>query len=337
MVCSHPPQILTITPNPALDVTLTTDTLPPGATVRIPTGSYRLGGKGINVAAVAASAGYATTMMAPVSASALDFLRHYPDSIPTQPAAHWITTPCQLRHTYALHQSVANTTTMVTETGSAQPSEVWTQLSEATTDCLDQAAATDHPIVVVISGSWPPATPLATITDLYQAVSTHPGCAALIVDCAGEPLTAACEHGAIVKPNLAELTETTGHTNPIDGAHALLGRGAAAVIVSCGEDGLIAAYPSHTITAKLPYPLDGNPTGCGDALVAALATGHADKAPLQTIIRTAVAWSASAVLVAYAGAIDPQWEALLHQVQLTAVPHTPPPASPPPHTRACPT
>ena len=44
--------ILTVTPNPALDMTWRLDALTPGATHRAPTGTSRAGGKGVNVARV---------------------------------------------------------------------------------------------------------------------------------------------------------------------------------------------------------------------------------------------------------------------------------------------
>ena len=59
--------------------------------------------------------------------------------------------------------------------------------------------------------------------------------------------------------------------------------------------------------ARLPEPLAGNPTGAGDAAVAAVATlldaGEQDAAAL---LRRATAWSAAAVLMPLAGEISPR-------------------------------
>ena len=44
--------ILTVTPNPAIDLTWHVDRLTPGATHRVPTGASRAGGKGLNAARV---------------------------------------------------------------------------------------------------------------------------------------------------------------------------------------------------------------------------------------------------------------------------------------------
>jgi tagatose 6-phosphate kinase len=51
--------------------------------------------------------------------------------------------------------------------------------------------------------------------------------------------------------------------------------------------------------------LSGNPTGAGDALVAALAAGLADGSPWARMLPEAVTWSAAAVLQHVAGEIDP--------------------------------
>jgi tagatose 6-phosphate kinase len=55
----------------------------------------------------------------------------------------------------------------------------------------------------------------------------------------------------------------------------------------------------------MPAALAGNPTGAGDALVAALAAGLASRSTWQQTVQDAVTWSAAAVLQPIAGEIDP--------------------------------
>ena len=50
--------ILTVTPNPAVDLTWHVDRLTPGATHRVPTGASRAGGKGLNAARVLHATGH---------------------------------------------------------------------------------------------------------------------------------------------------------------------------------------------------------------------------------------------------------------------------------------
>ena len=62
------------------------------------------------------------------------------------------------------------------------------------------------------------------------------------------------------------------------GVAALRELGARDVLVSCGADGLVLMPEEGTgWHARLPAPLAGNPTGAGDAVVAALAAGLAER------------------------------------------------------------
>jgi tagatose 6-phosphate kinase len=82
--------------------------------------------------------------------------------------------------------------------------------------------------------------------------------------------------------------------------------GARDVVVSDGADGLLV-FPLHgrPLRAWLPTPLAGNPTGAGDALGAALASGLEAGDPWPVVARRAVAWSAAAVRQPVAGEVDP--------------------------------
>ena len=72
------------------------------------------------------------------------------------------------------------------------------------------------------------------------------------------------------------------------------------VVASRGEDGLEALR----WRARPPARIDGNPTGAGDACVAALARGLLDGAEWPGMLRDAVALSAAAVASPVAGQAD---------------------------------
>ncbi|MCK1795365.1 1-phosphofructokinase family hexose kinase [Streptomyces sp. XM4193] len=108
---------------------------------------------------------------------------------------------------------------------------------------------------------------------------------------------------------------------PGDGPHDVGGRtlpeavarlralGARAVVASAGPDGLYADTPHGAWYAVPPTRLAGNPTGAGDACVAALAAGIADGRTAcpegwPEVLREAVAVSAAAVLRPVAGEFD---------------------------------
>jgi fructose-1-phosphate kinase PfkB-like protein len=93
------------------------------------------------------------------------------------------------------------------------------------------------------------------------------------------------------------------------------------VLVSLGEDGMIAVDardPNQVYHARLPRALDGNPTGAGDAGVAAVAQCVADGVsdPL-VILRRATAYSAAAVLMPVAGEIADNYRELELLLQVT--------------------
>ena len=92
----------------------------------------------------------------------------------------------------------------------------------------------------------------------------------------------------MVKPNAAELAELG---SPGDGT---------IVVSSKGAGGLEALR----WRARPPHRLDGNPTGAGDACVAALARGLLRGTHWPEILRDAVALSAAAVASPVAGLTD---------------------------------
>jgi tagatose 6-phosphate kinase len=92
----------------------------------------------------------------------------------------------------------------------------------------------------------------------------------------------------------------------LEGARALQRKGARHVVVSLGADGVLAVAPDGTVVrAGLGEHLRGNPTGAGDAAVAAVAAGLARGSAWDECVRDAVAWSAAAVLQPTAGVVDP--------------------------------
>lgn len=302
--------IVTVTPNPAWDLTLDVARMLPGSTIPIEASTRRAGGKGINVARVLAGQGIAVTAIAPVGeADAAAFAADLA-GVP-----HRLTrSETSLRCTYAVVESGSGKTTMLTDRGSSRASRDDDDLVTAV-----QAAAAGA-ACVVISGSLPPGTSPETTMRLIAAA--HAQGAEVIADLAGAHMLAAASAGAeVLKPNRDELRDAVGTDDPLLGARALHERGAGCVVVSLGEDGVLVVPrdPDAVVwQALLASPLVGNPTGAGDAAVAAIASllvaGERD--PRAWALR-AVAWSAAAVLASLAGDLDPAHELLADQVILS--------------------
>ena len=105
-------------------------------------------------------------------------------------------------------------------------------------------------------------------------------------------------------------------------------RGAREVLVSLGSDGLLLFDSRGTARrARLHGSLHGNPTGAGDAAVAALAAALDEGGTPGDALTNAVAWSAAAVLHPLAGRLRAaDVDRLLPEVVLE--PATPPQEAP---------
>lgn len=157
--------------------------------------------------------------------------------------------------------------------------------------------------VVALCGSLPPGLP----SDAYARLISRASRSGVpsVLDTSGAPLLDALDaRPDVVKPNAAELAAATGCDDAVAGAERLRALGARAVVVSSGPGGLLAVTPDGRRRAVPPERLAGNPTGAGDACVAALAAGLADGAPWGDVLREAVALSAAAVACPVAGDVD---------------------------------
>lgn len=308
--------ILTVTPNPALDLTWHVDDLRVGESHRVAAGEARAGGKGVNVARVLHAEGIDVHALVPTADEA--FVADLRASgIPHSSIA----ADGPLRRSVAVVDAVTGEATLLNESGTALGAGPEDQLFAQT---LTLGRSAD---VVVISGSLPPELDPERLADLVR-VLTGAG-VRVIVDTSGPGVRAAARAGAVLKPNREELLAATGLTDPTDAARALLAEGAAMIVLSLGEEGLAiltSGDAGDEIRARLPEPLVGNPTGAGDAAVAAVAAELAaspdallpsGRAARSRLARRATAWSASAVLMPLAGVLHPDHERLADAVILT--------------------
>ncbi|GAA1838083.1 1-phosphofructokinase family hexose kinase [Agromyces salentinus] len=322
--------ILTLTPNPALDLTWEVAGLRPGSTHRVDAGVARAGGKGLNVARVLHAQGHDVLALATVGgASGAEFAADFEASgvphrlLPVSGAT---------RRSVAIVDTDAAEASVLNERGAPLDDDEAAALAAATLRlALD---ATSPARVVAISGSLPDGFGGDRVTALVRDLTA--GGARVIVDTSGPAMLDAARAGAYaMKPNAEELAAATGLEDPVAGARVLLEHGARLVVVSLGAEGLMLvsrAERGMPIRARLPRVLRGNATGAGDAAVAAIAaalqlpvdfdadTGEAATAR-RDLARLATAWSASAVLAPLAGSLARNHRDLESEVAVT--PHTP--------------
>ncbi|MFF3006289.1 1-phosphofructokinase family hexose kinase [Kitasatospora sp. NPDC057940] len=291
--------IVTVTPNPALDITYGVPALRPHTSHRVASVHEQAGGKGVNVARVLHGLGRRTTAVLPLGGPTGAVLRADLDRAGIACLGVPLAAGTSTRRTVAVVDAVD--ATVLNEPGPELSAEDWEALRTAVRGLLPTARA------LVLSGSLPPGLPDDAYADLVRLA--HAQGVPVVLDADGPALTGALAAGpTAVKPNAVELRRATGIADPLRAAHALVDAGARAVVASLGPDGLLAVTPDGSWRARLPPDADvrGNPTGAGDAAVAALAAALADRTPWPAALARAVALSAAAVQAPYAGRFDPQ-------------------------------
>lgn len=287
--------ILTVTPNPAVDVTYVLDALVPDTVHRPVSVHRRAGGKGLNVARVLHAVGRETLAIAPAGGADGRLLR---EELADSGVPHEIVAgQGNTRRTTTLLSTSDGSVTLVNEPGPVLSEVDWEQIVAAVAGRL---AATS---VLVCSGSLPPGAPgdgYARLIRLAAAAGVP-----AVLDTSGPALRAGVEAGpAVVKPNAEELREVTGLADPSAAAGELRTLGAGAVLVSLGPAGLLASTSTGEWLARPSAVLAGNTTGAGDAAVAGIALELAEGARWPSVLRRAVALSAAAVLGPLAGDLD---------------------------------
>ncbi|UVJ40822.1 1-phosphofructokinase family hexose kinase [Arthrobacter sp. CJ23] len=310
-------RIVTVTPNPAVDLTYHVPGITPGASHRVPAPMSRAGGKGLNVARVAHQLGHPVLAIATTGGAAGQTLAA---ELWTSGVPHsLVAVAAETRRSIALVDTVGGETSIFNEEGQPLRPAEWQALADAVVEGLNGNAAQPAGVLVG-SGSLPPGAP----EDFYPSLVrlAHDAGIPAIVDTSGSGIIAAATGGAdVLKPNHHELFEATGESSLEAAAWTLIGLGARTVLVSAGAEGMLAfdhAAPGGYWSARLPEPLSGNPTGAGDAGVAAAAAALAEGiTETREILRRATAWSAAAVLMPAAGEISPRYRELEEQLIVT--------------------
>lgn len=303
--------ILTVTPNPALDVTYLVDSIEPGAEHRVLDVQERPGGKGINVARILAALGEKAATTGLVFGEAGEQVRTGLDRIGV---------PQSLVRRDRAGAGTRRTVVIVEPSGRATSfSEPGPTVATEDVEALlaSVGAVVREASVVVVSGSLPPGMP-------DEDVARLTACAAgagvpVLVDTSGPALVHAARAGAVVKPNLTELCSALS-VSPLRAddlasvaalADRLTGQGSPAVVVTLGGAGALAVCGRRAWRVRavaLPPGRARNPTGAGDAFAAALARGLTSGGVADLdwprVLADAGALAAAAVLTPVAGEVD---------------------------------
>ncbi|MFB7496330.1 1-phosphofructokinase family hexose kinase [Streptomyces sp. NPDC056161] len=299
--------ILTVTLNAALDITHRVDRLRPHASNRVASVAQRAGGKGVNVARVLHALGHECAVTGLAGGATGAAVRA--ELASARLADHLVPIRGETRRTVAVVDD--RDTTILLEPGPFVTRAEWARFVDHYRLLLSGAAA------VVLAGSLPPGIPVDAYASLIALARAQD--VPTLLDADGAALTAALAAAPdVVKPNAHELAAATGGSDPGAGAAALSAAGARAVVASLGPEGLLAHTPQGAWRARPPAPVAGNPTGAGDAAVAALARTFGRPWPER--LAEAVALSAAAVAAPLAGDFDPEVRrALLRTVTVSPI------------------
>ncbi len=284
--------ILCATPNAALDITYSVGRLVAGQTHRVTAVSSRAGGKGINVARTLDGLGISGLTMGFVGGEAGRAIRADLEAAGLPHELVQIDGPS--RRTVTI---VAEETTGFYEPGAPITHDEWQTFLDRYQSLLGGADA------VALCGSLPPGAP----PDAYATLSTlaHGAGVPVALDADGEALSLALVgRPDVVKVNADEVARATAEIEPRVGAEQLRAGGAGAVVITHGADGISVFCPEGQFHARPPEHVAGNPTGAGDAAMAALTLGLARGQAWPVQLADAAALSAAAVRSSVAGDFD---------------------------------
>jgi 1-phosphofructokinase len=284
----RPIEVVTVTPNPAIDWTLTIPGFAAGAVNRVESQRRNAGGKGVNVAAALAAYGHhvaATGFLGDANAALFAelFGRMGIDD-------RFVRVPGETRVGIKILDPRAGETTDVNFPGLAPaPADV-----EALRRSLPKLAGDARP-VVVLAGSVPPGVEPTIYRDLARDLAST-GCR-VVLDTSGEPLRHALDSAPhVVKPNVHELEALVGHTLSgvnavVEAARGLLARGVGLAVVSMGAEGAVFARADRAVVAVPPRVTVGSTVGAGDAMVAGIVAALLADLDLPDMARLASAFS----------------------------------------------
>ncbi|MDR3033242.1 MAG: hexose kinase, partial [Kitasatospora sp.] len=240
--------ILTVTPNPALDVTYTVPGFRPHTSHRVAEAAAQAGGKGVNVARVLTALGRPARCVLPLGGPTGDAVRADLAAAGLDHAE--VPIGGDTRRTVTIADGTD--ATVLNEPGPTLSPAEWDALLDETARHLPQAA------VLVLSGSLPPGAPADGYAQLV-ALGRRFG-RPVVLDADGPALLAALPaRPTAIKPNAAELTAATGLPDPRGAARVLLRRGAGSVLASLGPAGLRAVAPHGTWRCPPTPPRPGQP------------------------------------------------------------------------------
>ncbi len=282
--------ILTVTLNPALDLTVRLGQLAPGEVNRSPLMLTHAAGKGLNVAQVLADLGHTLTVsgfLGEDNAQAFDALFKRRGCVDA-----FIRVPGETRSTIKLAEDDGR----VTDLNGPGP-QVDAQAQQTLLDTLERIAPGHD--AVVVAGSLPRGVSPQWLHDLLLGLKAQG--LKVILDTSGEALKQGLAAGPwLIKPNTEELSDALGRdisdlAAQVAAATALQAQGVEHVVISHGAEGVNWFSRGPALQALPPKVSVASTVGAGDSLLAGMVHGLLSGYSPEQTLRTATAIAAMAV------------------------------------------
>ncbi len=321
--------IVTVTPNPSIDRTVTlVSPLTRGAVHRVSSVTTEPGGKGVNVARALTLAGLDAVAVLPASGNDPLVTALQTSGVPFRCVP--ITEP--VRTNLAITET-DGTTTKLNERGAA--------LDAAALDTLTRSvvASAEHASWVVMSGSLPPGVPDGWYADVVALLAPYP--CRVAIDTSEGPLAAlAASFGRaapdLIKPNAEELASLTsvsaevletaaaqGDPEPVvTAARQLIDQGAGAVLATLGAAGAVLVDDIGSWMASPPPIVPRSTVGAGDASLAGYVRADIGGAEPPQRLQMAVAYGSAAAALPGSALPSPA-QIDLNAVRVTSISPTP--------------
>ena len=285
--------ILTLTLNPALDVTTTTEMLTPRRKLRCTAPVYDAGGGGVNVSrAIRALGGESTAFIALGGSTG----RQYLDVLARSGiACETFELDGETRFSLTVMEHATDEHYRFVLPGPVQDPNTADRLIAR----VQSAVEAGHRWIIA-SGSLPPGLPIDTYARVARQTRAAGG--KFIIDSAGPALGAVLdERPHVVRLNHFEAQEFVGGDDAAAAAETMLDRllardAADVVIVTVGDDGALVATATERFTVLPPRVEVVSTVGAGDSFVGAMTLGFARGWPLEETVRFAVAAASAAVM-----------------------------------------
>ncbi len=292
MAESRPTQIVTLTINPAVDISTSVKKMTPFTKMRCTQAHRDPGGGGINVARVLKRLGSEAPAIYPAGGATGRLL----ETLVEGEGVRSMVIPARndTREDITIFDETTREQFRLVFPGAALSEYEWQQ-------CLDEISrVSPQAAFVIASGSLPAGVP----ADFYGRVAqASKGLAKVIVDTSGNSLKAALDVGIyLIKPNLREFQELAGITaadeaSLIEAGHRLFDRYRIELIaLSMGAAGALLLTPNIALRANSLAIAPISVSGAGDSFLGAMMWSLTNSDNLETALRYGVAGGSAALL-----------------------------------------